>query len=243
MAAERRASVTWNGDLLSGSGTIDGSARGRSDRSTSAGTRSEVAAERRARAAVRQRTRPASRWRSRTGSCRNPPERLERRRSSPRAVTGITKSALTVKAAVRARPWAFTGGGEQGRTYPSRRRSPASRIARRAARLEVEHQPVVARVGVVVERSRPRAPSRRYSRCASSAQSDQISAGRPRRRARRRRRRGAPTARSAGIGRTRRSSDPPPKPCRRSGCRARDEERCVDRLDVAQVGDSPPRPR
>ena len=37
MAAERRASVTWKGDLRSGSGTSTRLARERSDRSTSAG--------------------------------------------------------------------------------------------------------------------------------------------------------------------------------------------------------------
>ena len=34
MAAERRAEVTWNGDLFNGSGTIDGSEAARSARST-----------------------------------------------------------------------------------------------------------------------------------------------------------------------------------------------------------------
>ena len=106
MAAERRASVTWNGDLLSGSGTIDEVGSG-------AFGPLDVSWAARAEEASGGKTSPEELLAAAHAACfsmafanvlakaGNPPERLE-----TSAVvtfvpgTGITRSALSVKATV-----------------------------------------------------------------------------------------------------------------------------------------------
>ena len=122
MAAERRASVTWNGDLLSGSGTIDEVGSG-------AFGPLDVSWDARSEESPGGKTSPEELIAAAHASCfsmalahglakaGNPPERLE-----TSAVvtfvpgTGITKSALSVKAAVPGLdPEAFHAAAEDAR--------------------------------------------------------------------------------------------------------------------------------
>ena len=82
MATERKAETTWQGDLMSGSGTIHEPRAARSGRSRSRGPRGprSRAARRAPRSCSRPRMPPASRWRCRTAS----PRPASRRRSCGR---------------------------------------------------------------------------------------------------------------------------------------------------------------